>query len=52
MGPWVPSRTLAFANAADAVEVLAVGFMLTVYTNADGSQLTSGQKGEGWISAR
>ncbi len=35
---------LACANAADAVEVLAVGFFLTVYTNKDGSELSSRDK--------
>lgn len=35
---------LACANAADAVEVLAVGFFLTVYRNADGSELSSADK--------
>lgn len=36
---------LACANAADAVEVLAVGFFLTVYTNKDGSELSGADKG-------
>jgi len=35
---------LACANAADAVEVLAVGFFLTVYTNKDGSELSGADK--------
>lgn len=35
---------LACANAADAVEVLAVGFFLTVYTNKDGSELSGANK--------
>lgn len=39
-------RVLALANAADAVEVLAVGFFLTVYRNEDGTPLSSSQKGE------
>lgn len=36
---------LACANAADAVEVLAVGFFLTVYKTKSGRELTSGEKG-------
>ena len=40
-----PCRVLACANAADAVEVLAVGFFLTVYKTNSGHELTSGEKG-------
>jgi hypothetical protein len=39
-------RVLACANAADAVEVLAVGFFLTVYKNSKGEELSSLDKGE------
>jgi len=36
---------LFLANACDAVEVLSIGFILTVYTNgADGAGLTAGQE--------
>ena len=41
-------RVLACANAADAVEVLAVGFFLTVYKTSSGRELTSGEKGV-WV---
>jgi hypothetical protein len=41
-------RVLACANAADAVEVLAVGFFLTVYKDSKGEELSSLDKGR-WV---
>lgn len=44
-------RVLACANAADAVEVLAVGFFLTVYRTNSGAELTSVEKGQWPVGA-
>lgn len=47
-----PRSVLACANAADAVEVLAVGFFLTVYRTNSGAELTSVEKGESFVEER
>lgn len=38
-------RPLALGNAADAVEILSAGYILSAFKQEDGSSLTSTQKG-------
>lgn len=40
------SRPLALGNAADAVEILSAGYILSAFKQEDGSPLDSTQKGE------